>query len=205
MRPLAQPHKEKFMKASVLILVLSLASFAQAANKAKPEGSTPTAITLKSQPASGQVVFEAVGKPSFLKIKGQGEGPAGEVQLAPQVQGNFKFKMDTLKTGIDLRDQHMKEKYLQVAQHPTAELKIEEVQNFDPAKESQSLPFKGQLTIHGVQKPVAGTVDIAKSDKSYKVKAAFETKISDYAIDIPSYSGIIVADAVKVSVETKLD
>src|SRR5690606_11577727 len=158
-----------------------------------------------SSDLSGQVVFEAVGKPSFLKIKGQGEGPTGEVRLAPKIQGTFKFKMDTLKTGIDLRDQHMKEKYLQVAEHPTAELKIEDVQNFDPAKESQSLPFTGHLTIHGVQKPVAGNVDVTKEDKGYKVKAAFETKISDYAIDIPSYSGITVADAVKVSVETKLN
>lgn len=180
------------MKTVVIILSLVFSSMAFAA-------------PLKANKSKGQVVFEAVGKPSFLKIKGQGEGPEGEVTVGDKVTGNFKFKMATLDTGIGLRNDHMKNKYLEVEKFPTAELKIEEVSKFDPANpEAAGLPFKGNLTIHGVTKPVTGTVDVKKKDKGYTVAANFETKITEYSIEIPSYAGITVADSVKVSVQTEL-
>lgn len=83
------------MKTVLIILSLAFSSLAFAA-------------PLKADKSKGQVVFEAVGKPSFLKIKGQGEGPEGEVSVADKVTGSFKFKMATLDTGIGLRNDHMK-------------------------------------------------------------------------------------------------
>ena len=173
--------------------------------KTSPAPAAPVAAVLKSTPAHGEVSFEAVGKPSMLKIKGVGEGPEGEVALTPQVHGDFKFKLASLKTGVDMRDDHMKTKYLQIDKFPTAELKIDAVEGFKPeAPEASGLSFKGTLTIHGVTTPVAGTVDFKKKEKGYAVKADFETKVTDHAIDVPSYLGVTVADAVKVSVETDL-
>lgn len=184
------------MKSIILVLFLiSPAVFAK----------TPVSRELKAQPQKGQVMFEAVGKPSFLKIKGQGEGPEGRINIGSTVSGQFKFKLQSLSTGIALRDQHMKEKYLQLDKYPTAEIKIASVENFDPnSLQAEGLPFQGTLTVHGVEKPVKGTVDIKKIDMGYKVSAKFDAKISDHAIDVPSYTGITVADQVKVSVETEL-
>jgi len=186
----------------LLITIIALAPMVGYAKEAaKPAAAAGK--TLKSQSGKGQVVFEAVGKPSFLKIKGQGEGPEGEVTIDKTVQGNFKFKMTTLNTGIGLRDSHMKEKYLQVDKYPTAELKLESVEKFS-GEGATGLPFKGTLTVHGVAKPVTGTVDVAKKDAGYTVKAQFDAKITDHSIDIPSYAGVTVADSVKVTVETEL-
>jgi polyisoprenoid-binding protein YceI len=184
--------------------MLAVSSLSFAKEKAAAP-TAPSAPALKCAPAQGKVTFEAVGKPSMIKIKGVGEGPEGEVKIGSTVQGDFKFKLDSLKTGVDMRDEHMKTKYLQTAQFPTAELKIDSVENFNPAApEASGLPFRGSLTVHGVTKPVAGTVDIKKKDKGYSVKANFDTKVTDHSIDIPSYLGVTVADAVKISVETDL-
>lgn len=186
------------MKTSALVLFAFLVSVSAFA---KPNEAT----VLKADKSKGQVTFEAIGKPSFLKIKGQGEGPEGEVTIKENVTGTFKFKMATLDTGIGLRNDHMKTKYLEVEKHPTAEIKIEEVTKFNPASpEGSGLPFKGTLTIHGVTKPVVGTVDVKKKDKGYAVTANFDAKITDYSIAIPSYAGVTVADSVKVSVQTEL-
>lgn len=163
------------------------------------------AAVLKADKSKGSVTFEAVGKPSFLKIKGKGEGPAGEVSVDKTVTGKFIFKMATLDTGIGLRNDHMKNKYLEVEKFPTAEVKIDEVNTFKPENpESTGLPFKGTLTIHGVTKPVTGTVDVKKVGAGYAVTANFEAKITDYSMGVPSYAGITVADSVKVSVQTEL-
>ncbi len=165
---------------------------------------TPATV-FKADKSKGQVTFEAIGKPSFLKIKGQGEGPEGEISITDNVKGSFKFKMASLDTGIGLRNDHMKNKYLEVEKFPTAELKIDEVTGFNAATpEATALPFKGSLTIHGVTKPVTGTVDVKKKATGYNATANFETKITDYAIAIPSYAGVTVADSVKVSVQTDL-
>lgn len=162
-------------------------------------------IVLKAQPQLGEVAFEAVGKPSFLKIKGQGEGPEGKVQIAQSITGEFKFKLATLNTGIEMRDKHMKEKYLQVSQHPEAVLKLRELSEWSTDKgEAVAVPFKGTLSLHGVEKPIAGTVDIKKKGAGYEITANFETKITDYSIEIPNYAGITVADNVKVIVKSEL-
>lgn len=162
-------------------------------------------LVLKAQANKGEVVFEAVGKPSFLKIKGQGEGPEGKVQIAQTITGEFKFKLTTLNTGIEMRDTHMKDKYLQVGQHPEASLKLQELANWSVDKgDATGVSFKGSLTMHGVEKPIAGTVDIKKKGTGYEITANFETKITDYAIDIPTYAGITVADNVKVTVKSEL-
>lgn len=160
---------------------------------------------LKAVPSSGKVEFEAVGKPSFLKIKGEGEGPQGNVKLDKNVTGEFTFKLSTLATGIALRDTHMKDKYLQVGQYPDATLKLQEVTGWDVSKaEAKGIPFIGTLKIHGVEKPVTGTVDVKTKGSGYEVSANFEAKISDFSIDIPSYAGITVADNVKVTVKSEL-
>jgi polyisoprenoid-binding protein YceI len=190
----------------LLIAILAFTQVSYAKDKAQAKAAPAAAgASLKCDPAQGQVTFEAIGKPSMLKIKGTGEGPEGEVKVGSTVQGDFKFKLASLKTGVDLRDTHMKDKYLQIEKFPTAELKIDSVENFNAASpEAKDLPFKGTLTVHGVARPVTGTVDIKKKDAGYSVQANFETKVTDHGIDIPSYLGVTVADAVKVSVQTDL-
>src|ERR1700743_1526023 len=67
---------------------------------------------------TGTVTFLAVGKPSAIKINGTGEAAKGSLTLAAdnKASGVLTFNLKSLNTGIDLRDKHMKEKYLQVDQ-----------------------------------------------------------------------------------------
>lgn len=58
--------------------------------------------------------------------------------------------------------------------------------------------FTGQLTLHGVTKPVTGKVNM--SDEK-EIEAGFKIKLSEYKIDIPKYLGITVADEVEVTVK----
>jgi polyisoprenoid-binding protein YceI len=200
---LLKKQKEIYMKNLLIIAVLFMGGDLMA-KETKPAPTTKQQ-TLKADKTKGKVVFEAVGKPSFLKIKGEGIAPEGEVSIKDKVTGKFTFKMSSLDTGIGLRNEHMKDKYLEVGKFPTAELKIEDVTKFDPEKsEQKALPFEGTLTIHGVTKPIQGTVDVQKKGKGYSISAGFEAKITDYAIAIPSYAGITVADSVKVSVSSEL-
>jgi len=161
------------------------------------------AAVTKLSPQGGSVEALAVGKPTFIKIRGKGEPAKGTLQVdGKNVQGNFEFQVATLDTGIDLRNEHMREKYLNVKEHPTAKLEIKNLQlkeDFSLAKpQVNETSFEGQLTLHGVTKSIRGKFKVG--DKR-DVSAEFKIKLSDFNVDIPKYLGVTVADEVNVDVK----
>jgi polyisoprenoid-binding protein YceI len=157
----------------------------------------------KLDPAQGGVEFQAIGRPSMLKIVGKGPAPAGSFKLeGEKVSGAFTVDLEKIETGIALRDRHMKEKYLETAKYPKAELKLTTLKLPKPLDGSnvsyQAVPFEGTFKVHGVEKPVAGTADVAVEGQKLSGTASFAIKISDYKIDIPKFAGITMAEDVKV-------
>jgi polyisoprenoid-binding protein YceI len=172
-----------------------------------------TALTSTSRSAAraatmtvtGKSEFLAIGKPSAIKIHGEGDGLSGNLDVkGTQVSGTVKFPLNQFGTGVALRDEHMKEKYLETQKFPSAQLTIDKVQVAqDPSKEGfnqKEVPFTGTLTLHGVTKPVSGKIDIATSGQTTTGEAQFEMKTSDFNIAVPKYLGITVTDTVQVSV-----
>ena len=161
------------------------------------------AIEVKSTAVNGKVLFEATGRPSMIKIKGEGEGAVSNLQLNQnKISGEIFFKLESLKTGIGLRDEHLKEKYLQVKTNPVARLTIKELvlpaawslQNATVVETA----FHAILNLHGVEKEITGVYNIESGQ--LKSSAQFEIKLSDFNIDIPVYLGVKVADVVKINV-----
>jgi polyisoprenoid-binding protein YceI len=161
------------------------------------------ASVTKLTPHGGSVEALAVGKPSFIKIRGKGEPAKGELKVdGKKASGVFEFQVGTLDTGIDLRNEHMREKYLQVKEHPTAKLEIKDLvlnEDFNPARPKISeQAFEGELTLHGVTKPVRGKFTVGEKRD---VAADFKIKLSDFNVEIPKYLGVTVADEVNVEVK----
>lgn len=177
------------------------------------------AATFKVDPQDSKVSFDAVGKPGFLKIHGEGARANGELKIdvanaiatsnPPKtmwnVSGTFDVALIDLKTGIDLRDTHMREKYLETGKFPRATLVLDPFTIY--GDETLSLPkksvgeFTGKLTIKGVERPVKGRYE-TDIDKTAKVKASFEIKLTDFStIGVPSYLGVTVAEDVTVHAE----
>jgi len=161
--------------------------------------------------AQAKVEFLAVGKPSMLKIRGDAK-PEGDKKplegalmvTGTNVEGKASLELNTLDTGIALRNRHMKEKYLETAKFPKADFTLTECNLPESLKsgtgEANGVAFKGTLKIHGVEKPVAGTVDIKLADGKADFAFKFQTKIPDYAIATPSFLGVTVAEDVEVTV-----
>lgn len=141
----------------------------------------------------GRVEFEAIGRPSLLKIRGKGTGPQGSITVKDgKTVGVLSFDMTSLDTGIEVRTRHMKERYLHVDKNPKAVLKLES------ASQGQ---FSGELELHGVKKPVQGTYTVSsEKDGAVALQAEFKLKISDFAIEVPTYAGITISDTTTVQV-----
>src|SRR3712207_2245280 len=90
-----------FRNVAALIATLVLGNAASAADQ----------WVLDLSKGSGAVGFHAIGKPKMLKIHGQGGAPKGQLAVTDgKVSGKAIFDLRSLKTGIDMRDSHMKEK-----------------------------------------------------------------------------------------------
>jgi polyisoprenoid-binding protein YceI len=160
------------------------------------------ATPLKLASSAGSVEFLAITKPSFIKIKGTGKSATTDVKVDGQkASGIFEFDLATLDTGMDGRNDHMKNKYLQVEQYPKAKLEITDLALKAPFKTGETAveeaPFTGVMTLHGVTKPVTGTYSLKKTGD---VIAKFGIKLSDFKIEQPSFMGVTVKDDVDVSV-----
>jgi len=98
------------------------------------------------------------------------------------------LKIADLNSGLELRDQHMKDDYFEVASHPTAELL---------AAKGKNGKFKAKMKIHGVTKVVGGTYEVSGSD----LTAKFKTSLSAWKIKKAAYMGVGVLDEVEVVVK----
>lgn len=144
-----------------------------------------------------EVQFVAVGNPGFLKIKGSGGHLGGTLsEEKGKLSGDLEVVLDQFDTGISLRNQHMKEKYLETAKFPKALLSVKDLPATDGDHE-----FKAALTLKGVTKPVAGKYKV--SDKSFT--SEFKISLKDYPVGVPSYLGVSVAEDVVVTVEAVVE
>lgn len=164
-------------------------------------------VDFRSSASTGKLNFEAVGKPAMIKIKGESSAPQTFLSLNDgKARLESDLDLEQLKTGIDLRDEHMKEKYLETKKYPKAKLVISSLSipvDWEKNPTNVSLQeFNGTLNLHGKEAPVKGTFTL--SDKN-EANAEFKIKLTDFGIETPDYLGVKVADLVTIKTQILLE
>ncbi|PYR66949.1 MAG: hypothetical protein DMF88_14515 [Acidobacteria bacterium] len=119
------------------------------------------------------------------------------------IDGSLAVDLRTLDTGISLRDDHLREKYLEVdkgAGYDKAVLSQITLKGLNPDAPEGKGSFSGSLALHGVTKMVSGPVDVRKAGAGFRVKASFPVNLPDYNIAEPRYLGVGVKNTVQVEV-----
>jgi polyisoprenoid-binding protein YceI len=117
------------------------------------------------------------------------------------LSGELQVDLQTLDTGISLRNTHLREKYLEVGKgsgFDRAVLSEIVVDGADLAAGSGKGTFTGVLALHGTRKPVSGEVRLTPAGGYVKVDATFPVQLADFGIPEPRYLGVGVRDQVKV-------
>lgn len=147
----------------------------------------------------GEVEFTAIGSPKLLKITGSSK----ELQ---EKSGVYSVDLNTLDTGIGMRNTHMKERYLETAKYPQAEFALKHIADFKPGAKvaAGNYPFDGEFSLHGKKQIVHGTVELSPtSDGKLTAKVDFPVSLDDYGIQQPNFAGITVEK--KIDVHVRLD
>lgn len=155
----------------------------------------------QGQMVDSKVAFTAMGRPTFIKIKGEGVLQQVDVKIVTgNWSGRFLMDLSGLDTGIELRNEHMKDKYLELARFPQAVLTVKQATVVGDGTEEI---IKGTLELHGKTGEVEIRAKIKKDGEQAHVDAEFEIKLTDYGIEIPSYKGITVAERVAIRVDSR--
>lgn len=171
-KKLLQPYKLLGAKLTVLVLGALLSGAANATN------------------GSIRLNFELSPTGEFSATSNSLEGIA--YQQGPQILApELKLNLDTLKTDIDLRDEHMKRDYLETQKFPQATLR-----NVVAANGT----FSGTLTIKNQSKPIQGTYTLDGKD----LTAKFDTNFDNWGIKKAKYLGVGVESTVRVEAKLKI-
>lgn len=132
----------------------------------------------------GQVLF--ISDAPLSTFEGESNNLNGLIDLEQNLL-DFYVDLNTLDTGIGLRDRHMRENYLETEEFPFAEFtgKLDNIPALQ-INESIAVKAKGLFKIHGVEREieVAGTL-LKVSEKELRLEASFEVLLSDYDIPLP--------------------
>jgi polyisoprenoid-binding protein YceI len=104
----------------------------------------------------------------------------------------------TLTTGVELRDKHMKETYLEAPKFPEAKLVIEKSCLALPEAGEKSGECPAAFTLHGETKGVTVKYKAAVTGKNVDVDANFVANFVDHGVQEPKYMGIKVKPLVDV-------
>lgn len=138
-----------------------------------------------------KVGFKAVG-PGGLKIN----GTSSDLSITEEEElFIFSVKMDTVTTGIGLRDRHMNEKYVQTEEYPTAELHVAKSDLEFPESGKKEGTAPATFHAHGKSQDTELRYTIKAISKGYKVDGEFDFNTTELGIEIPSYLGVTVDPA----------
>jgi polyisoprenoid-binding protein YceI len=124
-----------------------------------------------------------------------------EPAMPARLTGEITMDLATIETGIGLRNQHLREKYLEIGKGTGFDKAVlSEIELKDAEGESFEgrTSFRAMLLLHGVKHAVSGTADIRRDGPGRRVQAEFPLDLTDFGMKAPEYLGVGVASKLLV-------
>jgi len=147
-------------------------------------------------------------------MHGKSSKVTGSVTVDPdditKTRGSFEVPVTSLRTGNDLRDEHLRgDGWLDAKNSPKIYFEITEVvlgkkASKELAKNKDTkVRVKGTFTAHGVSRPATAEATVHWSETALLVKAEFTVKLEDHQVSVPSIVRLKVANEIAVSVDLR--
>jgi polyisoprenoid-binding protein YceI len=125
-------------------------------------------------------------------------------------KGVFKVPVSSLRTGNDLRDEHLRgDGWLDAKKNPFIHFEISEIvlgkkgQKELKQGKDRKVEVKGKFTAHGVTQFVTAKGSVNWSGKTIRIKASFPVELTAHEISVPSIVRLKMANEIQVSVDLR--
>lgn len=171
-------------------------------------GAQSTTFKIGGSPAMQSFTVDSTA--DFEDFTGTTNGITGSITFDPTKKtgsGKLTINVAGIKTGIDLRDEHMRaEGWLNTAKFPNAVFETTRVQHVN----GNNYRVTGNLTLKGVTKVITTNATVRHIKESEQtravrfkgdvvnVKTEFKIKLSDYGVQIPAQAKGKVGESVTI-------
>lgn len=174
--------------------------------------------------ASAQTMFKVVPVHADTKVQftskaatetvvGTTRTATGFIEFDPlstgeEARGEIHVDLTSIKTGIELRDRHMRENHLETSRYPEAvftvtslTLPVGGLKN----GESTRVTVQGTLSLHGVEHSIEPetymTIRNNASGSAISIESSFPVKLADYSIKRPQFLLLRLSEVQRMHVE----
>lgn len=157
------------------------------------------------------VTFESQAKLEF--VSGETYVVIGAIDFDPAnpaagATGRLRVDARTLKTGIELRDEHMRDRHLHTAQYPYVEFVLESVNGLPAtliAGTQATCQVTGDFTVHGKTHRITVPASViwrkrSDTDQHLEIVATFPIKLDDYGVPRPKALFLKLAETLDIRV-----
>ena len=113
----------------------------------------------------------------------------------------FEVDLNTVDTGIGLRNRHMRENYLHTDQHPKTYFKgkLDKISS----KEDGILNViaNGVMFIHGIEQKKSVEAQFISQEAGYKIITKFVVALPDYEIEVPQLMFMKINEEIRLELE----
>jgi len=149
----------------------------------------------------GKIEFLSPTNKSFISVHGDAESLMGEVKLDGDGLKNLKFSIpvESLKTGLGLRDHHMQERIFKTedGKLPPVQFESKEIECKKTDATQSDCLIKGMLSIRGIPK----ASEFSAKLKGHHLSGSSVLKLSTWGIPQPEQLGVQVKDEVTITYE----
>lgn len=152
-------------------------------------------------------------------ITGINNHVTGSIEVDPNdlssVRGTVNVRVASMRTGIDLRDEHLRSaNWLDAEAHPNATFeitRIEGARRLEP-NASTRVRLHGRFSIHGVTREIVANAQVRLipvtdqmrenhvSGDTIRAQASFTVRLTDYNVSIPLPVRLKVSNEIRVNV-----
>jgi polyisoprenoid-binding protein YceI len=118
------------------------------------------------------------------------------------VRGTAEVRVSEMRTGIALRDRHLREA-MTADSFPTVRFDLVEVRPGATSGDTTTASFEGRLTLDGVTRPVRARGMVVATPTGVDVEATFPVDMRDYGI-VPPVRALVLRVAPDVDVTARL-
>ncbi len=163
-------------------------------------------------PGDGATLVRFDSKAPLESFGGTTRQAGGEIVLDPAALGDsvtvyLEVDLASLKTGIELRDRHMRDNHLATKRFPQAVFRGARIVGAHPLSlppnEGVTLEIEGSLALHGVERtlraPVSVIREVLPGNERLGIECRFTIKLSDFDIPRPQFLALKVADEQQIT------
>ncbi|HVQ28369.1 MAG TPA: YceI family protein [Vicinamibacteria bacterium] len=174
----------------------------------------PTTASLPDAPIvevnGGTVTFDVATNVPAVSIHGESKALQGRVRLRDRGQSvvleelEASVKVESLKTGIGQRDEHMRKYVFTTPAGDVPDLRFAAKDSTCAASASgreRTCRVSGDLTIRGTTRPFAIVLKVSEREGAFRASGDGVVKLSTFEIERPSQLVVKTADEVKLRLE----